>query len=141
MKKIIIVLTAILAVSLVSCNEEKKKDTKPTQMQQVMAIHDQVMPKMNTINGLIKKLEAKSDSTETGVKYEKAKEALQASNKTMMDWMKGFGDRFNSDEIMKGKALTDEKKEWLNEEEEKVKSLRDQINSSIKNAETLLESN
>lgn len=141
MKKIKIITIFILIASFISCKQEKKEDTKPTQMENVMAIHDEVMPKMSAINSLIKKLDIKVDSTDTGLKYEKSKKDLQASNKTMMDWMKGFGDRFNSDEIMKGKALTDEKKKWLDEEEEKIKSLRDQINSSIKNAETLLESN
>ncbi|MDX1328353.1 MAG: hypothetical protein R3299_11675, partial [Arenibacter sp.] len=57
---------------------------------------------------------------------------------SMMDWMKNFGERFDGDEIMKGKSLTEEKQQWLDEEEVKVKALRDQINTSIKNAEDLL---
>jgi len=53
--------------------------------------------------------------------------------------MKGFGNRFDSDEIMKGKALTEEKQKWLEEEDTKVKVLREHINSSIEKAENLLE--
>ena len=56
----------------------------------------------------------------------------------MMDWMKGFGDRFDSDEIMNGKALSKQKEAWLIEEEEKVTIMRDMINNSITNAEALL---
>ena len=138
MKKIIIVFTAILALTFISCKQEKKEESTPTQMQEVMAVHDEVMPKMSTINSLIKKLEVKIDTTETGIKYEKAMQDLQAANKTMMDWMVGFGEKFDSDEIMKGKALTDEKKKWLDEEEIKVNAMKEQINSSIKNAEILL---
>jgi hypothetical protein len=41
---------------------------------------------------------------------------------------------------MKGKALTDEKQLWLNEEEEKVKAVKQKINSSIADAEALLKS-
>ena len=63
---------------------------------------------------------------------------LQNSHKSMMDWMQGFGSRFDADEILHGKALSPQKQEWLNEEEEKVKALRDQINSSIEMAEDLL---
>ena len=54
------------------------------------------------------------------------------------EWMKGFGDRFESDEIMKGKKLTKEKQRFLDEEEVKVKALRDKMNTSIENAEALL---
>ena len=52
--------------------------------------------------------------------------------------MMNFGDRFDSDEILDGKALTEQKQLWLNEEEEKVKKLKEQINSSIARAEALL---
>ena len=140
MKKKVILYFTILAISFTSCKQEKKEDAQPTQMEQVMAIHDEVMPKMSTINSLIEKLNDKVDTTEIGIKYEKAKADLQAANKTMMDWMVGFGDRFDTDEIMKGKALTDEKQKWLDEEEVKIKELQNQINRSIKNAEALLES-
>ena len=64
---------------------------------------------------------------------------LQIAYKAMMDWMNGFGDRFDSDEILNGKELTPQKQEWLNEEEEKVNALKKQINSSIERAEALLE--
>ena len=58
--------------------------------------------------------------------------------KYMMDWMQGFGSRFDSDEILNGKELTEQKQIWLDEEEEKVKVLREQINSSIENAQKIL---
>jgi len=56
----------------------------------------------------------------------------------MMDWMKDFGDRFNHEEILEGKELTEEKQQWLNEEEEKVKEVKEKINGSIARAEALL---
>jgi hypothetical protein len=56
----------------------------------------------------------------------------------MMDWMKGFSTKFDTEEIMKGKALTLEKEAWLIEEEEKVNIMKDKINSSIANAQELL---
>lgn len=134
-------LVVMVSVGLLyfSCKEEKKQPESTSQMKQVMAVHDEVMPKMSTIGKLVAELKPKVDSTEMGVQYEKAMKDLQASNKAMMDWMKGFGDRFDPDEIMNGAELSDQKKEWLDEEEEKVEALRDQINASIANAEALLE--
>jgi predicted nucleic acid-binding Zn-ribbon protein len=118
----------------------KEKETETlSQMKEVMAIHDEVMPKMGTIGKLVAELKPKVDSTETGIAYDKAMKDLQEAHKSMMDWMKGFGDRFTSDEILNGAALTPQKQEWLNEEEEKVKALKLQINTSIENAEKLLE--
>lgn len=139
MKKIVFAFAVIFTTLLISCKQEKKEDTTPTQMEEVMAIHDEVMPKMGKLNKLIQELDAKIDTADTSAKYADAKKDLEAAHKFMMDWMKDFGDRFTSEEIMKGKALSEEKKKWLNEEEEKVEELRDQINNSIENAEKLLE--
>ena len=103
-----------------------------------MAIHDEVMPKMGKLGKLVAELKNKVDTTETGQQYEAAMKDLQAAHKSMMDWMREFGERFDSDEILNGKELTPKKQEWLDEEEEKVKALREQINSSIEHAEELL---
>ncbi|WP_297791618.1 hypothetical protein [uncultured Eudoraea sp.] len=129
----------LILVIFISCKEKEKKSESLTQMKEVMAIHDEVMPKMGTISKLVAELKPKVDSTEAGMSYGNAMKDLQAAHKSMMDWMKGFGDRFTSDEILNGAALTEQKQEWLNEEEEKVKALKIQINSSIENAEKLLE--
>ena len=107
-------------------------------MKKVMAIHDEVMPKMGKIGNLVAQLRKKIDSDQGGAIEKKAMEDLQDANASMMDWMQGFGNRFDSEEIMDGKALTKEKKQWLNEEEEKVKIVKEKINTSIANAEALL---
>ena len=138
MKKIFSILVCVVLFLNFSCKEEKKAPEGPTQMQQVMAIHDEVMPKMGTLGKLVGQLKAKVDTTEMGQKYEVAMKDLQAANMSMMDWMKNFGDRFNSDEILNGKELTEEKQLWLDEEEEKVKALKEQINGSIERAQALL---
>lgn len=103
-----------------------------------MAIHDEVMPKMGKLGKLVGQLKSKVDSTENGQQYAVAMKDLQKAHASMMDWMQGFGERFDPDEILNGKELTPKKKEWLDEEEEKVKALKQQINSSIERAETLL---
>ncbi|MEJ2584209.1 MAG: hypothetical protein P8Z38_03945 [Robiginitalea sp.] len=118
-----------------ACKGEKEA---PTRMERVMAVHDSVMPEMSTISRLVGQLKPLADSTETGQAYQKAMEDLQEAHTAMMDWMKGFGDRFNHDEIMKGKELTPEKQEWLKEEEIKVRDMADKVTRSIEQAKALL---
>jgi hypothetical protein len=136
MRTVIFILVLVLTIS---CKENKKVKEGPTQMEEVMMVHDEVMPKMGTLSKLVAELKTKVDTTTSGKEYEVAMKDLQEANKSMMDWMMGFGERFDSDEILEGKALTPEKLEWLNEEEEKVNVLKEQINSSIEKAEALLE--
>ncbi|MEK6153204.1 hypothetical protein WIW50_08090 [Flavobacteriaceae bacterium 3-367] len=140
MKKAIIVYISLALATVMSCKEQKKEAVQPTQMQHVMAIHDEVMPKMGALGKLVAQLKSKIDTTASGRAHQQAMEDLQQANTSMMDWMVGFGNRFDSDEIMNGKALSDEKQKWLDEEETKIKEVRDQINNSIKNAEALLQS-
>ena len=109
-----------------------------TQMQQVMTAHDEVMDKMPDLVKLIGQLQPKADTTKAGRKYQKAINNLKASNKSMMVWMQGFGERFTADEMMKGKALTEEKQIWVAEEQKKVKALRKEIDASMKKAKKLL---
>jgi hypothetical protein len=130
-------LLIICSFILVACKEEKK-DATPTQMEQVMAIHDEVMPKMGQLGKLVGQLKPMADSLGADSPQAKAMQDLQDANKSMMDWMQGFGARFDPEEIMDGKELSEEKKQWLNEEEEKVKEVKEKINSSIANAKTLL---
>lgn len=139
MKRTIVFILLTCCTGLFSCKEEKKEEGM-TQMQEVMAIHDEVMPKMGEIGRLVGQLKPMVDSLGTDSPEGKAMRNLQDANKAMMDWMQGIGERFDADEIMKGKELTEEKQQWLNEEEEKVKVVKDKINTSIENAKVLLKS-
>ena len=103
-----------------------------------MSIHDEVMPKMGTLGKLVGQLKPMADSLGAESVEAKAMKDLQEANRSMMDWMQGFGDRFDSEEIMNGKELSDEKKQWLKEEEDKVQQVRENINSSIERAEEIL---
>jgi len=136
MKKV--VFSLILLVAVCSCKTKKENEAKPTQMDVVIDIHDEVMPKMGTLARLAEELKSKVDTTAQGQQYEAAMKELQDANKAMMDWMGNFNDRFDSDEILNDKELTPEKKEWLNEEEDKIKALQETVHTSIANAEKLL---
>ncbi|MEH6680703.1 MAG: hypothetical protein V7724_09160 [Sediminicola sp.] len=138
MKKIMVLLSVLALTIGNGCKDEKKEGSGPSQMEKVMAVHDELMPKMGTISKLVAELNTKTDSTETGMAYEKAKKDLQVAHQDMMDWMKDIGDRFDYEEIMKGKELSEEKEKWLQEEELKIEDLKRKINSSIEKAEALL---
>lgn len=127
----------IFSVLILSCKEETK-DPSAQQMKEVLVVHDEVMPKMGTISKLVVQLKPKVDSTEQGMVYEKAMKDLQESNTEMMEWMKRFSGRFDSDEIMNGKALTPEKKRWLKEEKQKIEALKQNVEVNISEAEALL---
>ncbi len=134
----IIALILALNFLLLGCKDQDKT-TGLSQMEEVMSIHDEVMPKMSTLAKLVGELKSKADSTEQGLKYATAMEDLQDSHKAMMDWMQGFGSRFTSDEILNGALLSEEKQEWLDEEEKKVIALKKQILESIEEAQGLLQ--
>lgn len=133
--KILLFVLGILAITTTSCKEEKDSP----KMKEVLAIHDEVMPKMTELGNLVGELSSKEDSTALGMQYKEARIELQAAHKSMMDWMQNFGNRFTPDEVLNGKELTDQKKLWLDEEEKKVLTLRQQVNSSIEKAKKLLE--
>lgn len=141
MKKYILIVVTLVMTLALGCKENKKTDVslEATQMKRVMALHDEVMPKMSGMSSLAGELSSKEDSTEMGLKYKKARRDLQEANTSMMDWMQSFSSRFDSEEIIEGKELSPTKKEWLNEEEEKILNVKEKMLTSIKNAKELLE--
>jgi hypothetical protein len=143
-KKTFTLLFLAIGIVAISCKEEKKKEAEPVdnmQMKEVMAIHDEVMPKMSKVGRLVGKLKPMVDTTAQGRKYVTAMRDLQAANESMMKWMQNFGDQFDSDEIMNGKELSEQKILLLNVEEENIKTVKKNIETSIANAEALLEDN
>ncbi len=140
LKRPICLISVILLALFASCKDQMKEGKSDT-MQEVMAIHDEVMPEMGTIAKLVAELKPKVDSTASGKSYEKAMKDLQESHKTMMDWMQNFGMRFEPGEIMNGQKLSSEKQQWLSEELSSVKALRDKVLLSIENARKVLREN
>lgn len=133
-------LIALLSVGLLSLG--CKGETPPSEsnkMAEVIAVHDEVMPKMSEIGKLVAQLKPMADSSETGLPYLKAMRDLQDAHAAMMDWMKGFGNRFDYEEVMEGKPLSPEKIALLKDEEVKVKAMRDLVFQSITSAEKILD--
>ena len=93
-------------------------------MEGVMAVHDEVMPKMGQIAKLSSALKPLADASPEGPEA-KALEDLKVAHEAMMTWMKEIGDTFTHEEIMKGAALSDEKKEALRIEADKIAEVKD----------------
>ncbi len=129
----------LIFLLVLGCKEQENTKDSDVRMQQVMEIHDEAMPRMGELSKLVGEMKSRIDSTERGQEYAEAMEELQEAHEEMMEWMQNFGDRFEPDEIINGKELSEEKKEWLLEEEEKIKAVRENINSSIEMARELLE--
>ncbi len=136
MKSTISLAAFFLVFISFSCKQENRDGTE--KMTQVIAEHDVLMAEMGTLTKLVGELNSKVDSTETGMKYDSAKKDLQNAHKAMMDWMKGFGDSFDSDEILNGKALSADKQKLLDQEMDKINEVKKLMKSSIENAEDLL---
>jgi len=148
-KAVTFTFMTVFVLAFSACKTEPKVPEK-TQMQEVMDVHDALMPKMGSIGRLVKELGIKRDSLKVlETQLEGAHKAelvlmtqgidsLQGAYRQMMDWMKDFGSQFTAEEILKGKALTKDKKAALALETEKVVAMEASVNGSILYAEELL---
>lgn len=131
-----------LLLLFISCNQLSKEEQEfDALMQNVIDVHDEVMPKMGEMSSLIKELETKIDSTSQGQSYAKAQQDIKDAYDYMMTWMSNFSDTFPPTDKETKTDLKEISKQMklLKEEEVKVHALRDQINSSIENAKQLLQ--
>ena len=104
---------------------------------QVMDIHDEVMPKMEDIYKIKQELLEKIANT-PGLAEEKKKEIeriisnLDSANNAMMDWMHNFNPL--PDSIDQEKA-----REYLENEIERIKIVRDRTNEALERAKEKIE--
>lgn len=140
--KLYFLSSACLLLLFISCNQLSKEEQEfDLLMQNIIDVHDEVMPKMSEMSSLIKELETKTDTTAQGQSYAKAQQDIKDAHDYMMTWMSNFSDAFSS---VKKDAIKDSKEiakqiELLKKEKDKVNTLKDHINSSIENARQLLQ--
>ena len=91
---IILILSAVI---FLGCEDPLKKERVQTR-QEVMAIHDEMMPQMHKIQSAQKKLtlmiknaEQQRDSLNL-IKYKSAYQQLEVADRTMHDWMKQYSE-------------------------------------------------
>lgn len=133
---------SLLSLLVWSCAEPSKKSEPTSQdpysMESVMAVHDEVMPKMSEIARLIDELKPLSEKNPDSP-YTNAIAALQKSHKAMMDWMGDIGEAFTPDEILKGAELSEEKKARLKLEAERINEVKTLMLNSIQEGKRLIE--
>ena len=121
-------LIAFLAIGLFSCSDKAQLEAE------VMAIHDEVMPKMGDIHmakkGLRKVLAATKDSTVQSEIIAMIND-LESADEGMMTWMADW----------KVPAQEPEKTEYLKKEMEKITKVKNDMLSSLEKAHTYLSNN
>jgi len=122
----ILVPIVILAI-LVSCKPHNDNKEGQKILDEVMAIHDEVMPEISTIHKLKVKLrKLKDDSREVYVLIAD----LENSDEGMMSWMANFkSDKYADD---------NEQILYLRSEKAKIEYVSKQMKSAINNAQTFL---
>jgi hypothetical protein len=152
MKKILFVLSVVVAMLSISCknssNDSGKNDKKPktrvdSLMDDIMAGHDASMARMNKLSVFKAKVQHAIDSIEAlPEKAKKASEAfkvtldsiqakMNAAEESMNKWM----DEFNMDSLENNMA---ERIKYLESEKLKVSNVRDDIYNSTNKADSLL---
>lgn len=121
--------------------EDKSESENPNQAlyEQVMDIHDEVMPRMDDIERLKRTLKEQIANTpdmvvERKAELEKIISNLDSASYVMMDWMHKFNPLPDS-------VDQESAREYLETEMEKIKKVRDQMNESIEKAQQTVSKN
>ena len=132
-----LILLISFTLTFFSCQENPKDTSEYAQMERILALHDEVMPEMGTISGLIGQLEPLFTADSTLVQYGSAVEDLKMANGAMMQWMMDFSEDFTTDEIM-GKTMIDkEKQNLLDRYEESANRLKLQMLGALEQGQNL----
>lgn len=130
----------LIAFLLITSCSDKKDNTQEDLLKKVMAVHDEIMPKMGDIMKYKKQLKAKIDElSEAGAeenagqiaKLKKGVEDLENSHEGMMNWMHEFDRNFESE-------VQDEVIAYMKDQMTKIESVGKMTNTAIANAKELL---
>jgi len=124
MKLIVKLMVIVLIGTITNCGEKEK-----SLYDQVMDIHDEVMPKMNDIYKMKKSLKDSIANTadmpeETKLKFEQTILQLDSAGNSMMVWMREFSPPDQKDE----EAF----KKYMETELVKVKKMREDVMKALK---------
>lgn len=141
----------LLALTLAACKpksgeqeaevEEQNIDrgnlqTQQAEWEEVMAIHDEVMPKMSEVERLKTALQAELPEAEGDrrTKVERIIGDLEAADQAMWDWMYGLKQLDNLRDSLEHPRIMD----YLASEKKDVTEVKQKIERAIKNANDLL---
>src|SRR5690625_3329360 len=149
MKLFITLFIAFIALTVASCGNSTKseKNTATTDSEQfyqlldeVMEVHDEMMPQMGKLSELRQNLE-ESANEDNVVQYKNAAADLEAAHKSMMDWMKNFGEVFPyKEDRLEGmnEEQIKESIELMKEQKAAVNAMKEEMVSSMENAKEIL---
>ena len=135
----LIIPVFLMVLIFVSCGEQKKS-AKDQLKEKVMAVHDEIMPKMGDIMKYKKELNVKiNELTQIGAdenadeidQLKKGVTDLDNSHDEMMGWMHQYNNDF---EGMVEKEVMD----YLNDQMKKIEDVAKTTNAALKTAEELL---
>lgn len=132
-------LLSLSVIIILSCNLDQKSGEEEYALKklhtEVMDIHDEVMPKMSSINKLERQLKQKLKDPEVAKKdtIQQLVYQLEEADEAMMNWMSDFKKPDYADFEAARKLYTSEK--------EKIIVVRDKMNSTISKAQVFLNRN
>lgn len=125
------VLLILLTIIIIGCKEKKDEiaEKKSALYNEVMAIHDKIMPEMSTIHTLKRDLKSIENNESKTIIINKIIE-LDEADEAMMSWMADF------------KVPDDQSKEeeYLIKEKLSIQNVSDKMFTSITEATSLLDS-
>lgn len=131
-------LAVIIGFAAIACESGPTEEEQQNSLKdEVMEIHDEVMPKMGEMNTLKNELLADADSLsadssnvenlELSIDLKQIASELEEANKSMMDWMRNYKPTFDEqthEEIM----------QYLEDQKVKAGEVKTKILTSIKKA-------
>jgi hypothetical protein len=129
-----------LLFSCTSTPEKKENNYTSEQVSQkkrlirdVMAVHDEAMPWLDEIHNLKEELRNVTVGVSDTLKdtHTNAAKILEASDEAMMGWMRAYSEP--QDTVQFQVAI-----EYLNQEKNKISTVRTQMKSALENAKNLL---
>lgn len=148
MKQCLVLLT-FLSVLTFSCSSNNNTAADANQADlaaqeealwdEVIVVHDEVMPKMGVINKTARELKALIDNTptlseENKKAIEEAVNNLDNADEGMMSWMSGFKQL----EKLRAEMNHEQIITYLNSEMEKISNVKSQMDSSLESGQALL---
>lgn len=142
MKKIFRVLTGILLLYIFACQSNDPNHIAQESLKdELMVVHDEVMPRMGEIHKLkkqLKKLSSKSIEGTDNSDLEEIRNAIKDLEKAddgMMEWMASF----KSPSKLRGEKSHDEIMNYLKDEKIKIEQVKVDMTKSIEQATKLVE--
>lgn len=131
MKNLLKLNLILFAFFMLGCESKEKEVDKLKS--ETIAIHDEVMPKMDDVMKLKKSLREAKDSvsTEENQTIQELIISLEESDKAMMNWMRNYNPQMED--------MTDgEKIEYLKNQKSSIQEVSEQMKNSISDAKNYL---